>query len=147
MLSNSSGHGFSNLVSNKSCFVKKIGTLSILASITGCIIFIHGIFITNITNVKVRERFSIDFPAVTICAFNQSYKVIENLNLTSINEFTFSQKPGDWSALEEIKVLAAGVNQTCVVFNYKDNFSKKEFIKATEPGWTLWYWRSIYHQI
>lgn len=142
MLANSSAHGLSNLVSDKSILVKMIWAVSILLSISGCLLFISSSLIEYfhydvITNVRIRHEYSLDYPAVTFCAYNANFSSVrEDLSLSIIRQCRFSAMKCDMSYFNEIQILQAGQRQACLQFNGRTVHSDKESLKVSKAGFT-----------
>ena len=142
MLANSSAHGLPHLVSDKPLLAKVIWTIAILASFIGGLIFIFSSILEYyhydiVTSIRIRDAPSLEYPAVTFCAYNSvNSSIKENLNLTMIKECRFSAKLCDMTYFKEIQILQAGQYQACLQFNSKQIDSDLEILNVTKAGFS-----------
>ena len=141
-MTDSSAHGLSHLVSDKPLLVKVIWMISILASfICGLIFIVFSIceffHYDVVTNIRIRDVYSLEYPAVTFCAYNSVDSTIqEDLNLTVIKECRFSGNLCDMSYFKEVQSLQAGQYQVCLQFNAEQRNSNKNVLYSTKAGFS-----------
>ncbi len=138
MLKNSSAHGLSNLVSDKSAIVKFIWLISILASISGCFFFITRSIsqyfqFDVITNIQIQNKGFLKYPAVTFCAYKYPYTNKQDVYIKNIKSCNFEKEKCNMSYFKELEILMRGVKQVCVQFNGYD--PDREILEVKKLSW------------